>query len=365
MTDAAERMTPLHAAHVAAGARMTPFAGWSMPLQYEGILAEHLQVRRSAGCFDVSHMGQLRVRGAERIEALQRMVSNDLRRIPEPGDAQYTLLFGDGGGIEDDLIAYRIAEDELLLVVNAANREHDAALLAGIADDESDEWAMLALQGPLALDVLAERAGVDVREVAAFRFVDADIAGHRGMVATTGYTGEAGCEVLVPAAGAQDAWELLTADERVQPCGLGARDTLRLEACFPLHGNDLGTATDPIGAGLGFAAPASVAADGRGGAGHDAIDRIRASGPARRLVPLLAEGRGIPRAGASVSRPDGEVVGVVSSGTMSPVLRTGIALAWIDAADAVVDAAVSIDVRGTAVPARIVRRPFVARGSLR
>lgn len=366
MTDTDVRTSPLDTVHRDAGARMTAFAGWSMPLQYEGIIAEHLQVRRSAGIFDVSHMGELRVRGADRIAALQRLLSNDLRRIPNLGDAQYTLLLNERGGIEDDLIAYRLGDDELLLVVNAANIAHDAALLAGIADDESDAWGMLALQGPVALDVLADRAGVDVRELAPFHFVAADIAGHACIVATTGYTGEAGCEVLVPVAGATDVWNLLVADERVAPCGLGARDTLRLEACFPLHGNDLDADRDPIGAGLAFAAPATVAADGLGGPGHEAVDAIRAAGPARRLVPVLADGRGIPRAGATVSSLDGSrPLGEVTSGTMSPVLRTGIALAWIETASAGIDVQVSIDVRGTDVPARTVRRPFVARGSLR
>ncbi|MCW2928338.1 MAG: gcvT, partial [Thermoleophilia bacterium] len=226
--DAPPRRTPLHAAHVAAGAKLVPFAGWEMPLQYEGIIAEHLAVRERAGMFDVSHMGQLRVVGASDIAALQSRLSNDLARIPDVGQAQYSMLLDEHAGIIDDLIAYRIAGDELLLVVNAANRSVDASALADVAEDVSDGWAMLALQGPVALDVLAELTGVDVRGEAPFRFVGAPIGDAACIVATTGYTGERGCEILLPADGARDVWDLLLADPRVAACGLGCRDTLRL-----------------------------------------------------------------------------------------------------------------------------------------
>jgi len=347
------RRTPLHAVHDAAGAKLVPFAGWEMPLQYEGIIAEHTAVRTSAGLFDVSHMGELVVSGADRIAAAQRVLSNDLARIPNIGDAQYSLLLNDDGGIEDDLIAYRTAPDELLLVVNAANRAHDAELLDGIADDVSDGWAMLALQGPHALDALFDVSGVDVRDAAPFTFVSAPIGDAAVIVAMTGYTGERGCELLVPADGAVALWNLLVGDERVSPAGLGCRDTLRLEACYPLHGNDIGHDRDPIGAGLGFAAPAGL---------HDSIDRIRTAGPTQKLVPVAVTGRGIPRAGCSVL-VEGTVVGAVTSGTMSPVLRHGIALAWIDSAHAATGTDLELDIRGTRVPATVAQRPFV-RGSL-
>ena len=357
MTDTLRR-TPLHAVHEAAGAKLVPFAGWEMPLQYEGIVAEHMAVREQAGLFDVSHMGQLRVQGADAIAAAQRVLSNDLSRIAEVGQAQYTTLLDDDGCIHDDLIAYRLAADEILLVVNAANRAHDAQLLDGIATDESDGWAMLALQGPVALDVLAERSGVDVRDLAPFHFVSAPIADAAVIVATTGYTGERGCELLVPADGAVDLWNLLVADEHVSPCGLGARDTLRLEACYPLHGNDIGPDRDPIGAGLGFAAPAGVTDS----PAHRAIDRIRETGAAQKLVPVEVPGRGIPRAGMDVLVDDA-VVGTVTSGTMSPILRRGIGLAWIDARLASTGTLLQLDVRGTLTDAVVVARPFV-RGSL-
>ncbi|MCZ4496924.1 MAG: aminomethyltransferase [Thermoleophilia bacterium] len=354
MPDVELRRSPLDAVHDALGARMVPFAGWRMPLQYDGIIAEHMAVRERAGLFDVSHMGQLSVDGAADIAALQQHLSNDLSRIASAGEAQYSLLLNDAAGIEDDLIVYRIAADELLLVVNAANASHDAALLDGIAVDVSDRWAMFALQGPLAPEVLAS-LGIDIADLPAFRFRAVTIAGHDCTLATTGYTGERGCELLVPVAAALDVWNAVLADARVTPCGLGARDTLRLEACYPLHGNDIDAAIDPIAAGLGFAAPAGL---------HPSVDAIRAAGPTRRLVPVLVDGRGIPRAGSRVLDEAGAQIGEVSSGTMSPVLRAGIALAWVHPDHAAPDTPLAIDVRGTAVPAHVTRRPFVA-GSLR
>jgi aminomethyltransferase len=357
--EATLRRSPLDAVHDSLGAKMVPFAGWRMPLQYDGIIAEHMAVRSRAGLFDVSHMGELRVVGGDAITAAQRVLSNDLARIPDVGQAQYSMLLNDAGGIEDDLIAYRIAPDELLLVVNAANRAHDAQLLDGIAEDVSDGWAMLALQGPLALDVLAEVGGIDVRDEPPFRFVSAPLADAAVIVALTGYTGERGCELLVPADGAVALWQLLAADERVTPCGLGARDTLRLEACYPLHGNDIGSDRDPIGAGLAFAAPRDVPG---GGPAHDALRAIRDAGPAQKLVPVRVTGRGIPRAGTTVLIGD-EQVGVVTSGTMSPVLREGIALAWVDADHASSGTSLQLDIRGTRVDAVVAERPFV-RGSL-
>lgn len=362
-TAAAElRRTPLHGWHASAGAKLVPFAGWDMPLQYDGILAEHAAVRTRAGLFDVSHMGQLHVVGSEAVDRVQRQLSNDLDRIADVGHAQYSMLLNDAGGIEDDLIVYRIAPDELLLVVNASNRSHDATLLADVAQDVSDGWAMLALQGPLALDVLAEAAGVDVRDEPPFHFISAPIADAAVLVAMTGYTGERGCELLVPADGALAVWALLAADERVSPCGLGARDTLRLEACYPLHGNDIDSTRDPISAGLAFAAPRDLHRPELEGAPHASLRKIRAAGPRQKLVPVRVAGRGIPRAGTPVLR-DGVVVGAVSSGTMSPVLREGIGLAWVEEAVAATGTEISLDVRGSLVDASVVARPFV-RGSL-
>lgn len=353
------RRSPLDDIHDAAGARMVPFAGWRMPVQYGGVLAEHHAVRTSAGIFDVSHMGQFVVRGESAHASLQRVLGNSLDRLADVGHAQYTLLLNDAGGIEDDLIAYRREHGEYLLVVNASRREHDLAWLrrevdAGcIVEDVSDSWAMLALQGPAALGVLAD-AYVDLLDTPAFRSVDVVLEGERCIVATTGYTGEQGCEMLVPTAAAAAVWTRITSDPRVTPCGLAARDTLRLEACFPLHGNDITPETDAVSAGLGW----TIGWDTPQFTGAEALRAVRDAGPARRLVPLRAEGRGIPRAGCAVHVPSGEVIGTVSSGTMSPTLGVGIALAWIEAEHASVDSGVTIDVRGRRVQAIVSRRPF-------
>lgn len=357
--DAPLRRTPLDAVHEQAGAKLVPFAGWRMPLQYDGIIAEHQAVRSSAGLFDVSHMGQLSIDGHEAIARAQRSLSNDLGRIPEEGHAQYSMVLNEQGGIEDDVIAYRFLEDEVLLVVNAANSDHDAELFEGIASDVSDRWAMLALQGPLALDVAADVLDADVRDLPTFRSRAVAFDGRWMLVATTGYTGERGCEILLPPEIAVAVWNLLAGDERVTPCGLGARDTLRLEACYPLHGNDIGPERDPISAGLAFAAPRDVPG---GGPAHDGLRAIRDAGPRQKLVPVAVTGRGIPRSGTTVLVGDDEV-GTVTSGTMSPILRRGIALAWIDAAHSVVGTELTLDIRGTRVDATVAARPFV-RGSL-
>ncbi len=354
--------TSLHSAHVAAGARMVPFAGWDMPIQYTSVIDEHVAVRTSAGMFDVSHMGQLRVGGADAERALDTVLSNDLARIPDPGMAQYTLLTNDHGGIEDDLIAYRMDDGSFLLVVNAANIDHDRAWISHHIDasldavvvDESNAWSMIAVQGPLAMDVVNEVLGVSLQATPAFRHIR-----HASTVAdmvfcTTGYTGERGCEILLRPEDSVRVWSLLAKDDRIKLCGLAARDTLRLEACYPLHGNDITPTSSAIGAGLGWACP-----PGRSFPGAGLLDRERGEGPARRLVPLRMDGRGIPRGGCTVLDAAGERVGVVSSGTMSPTLRSGIALAWLDDSHAGHGTRVQIDVRGSAYDAHVVSRPFI------
>lgn len=359
MTDAAVKelnLSPLDGVHRAANAKLVPFAGWSMPIQYQGIVAEHRAVRTCAGLFDVSHMGQLFVSGEAAVSEIQSRLSNDLSKITQVGSAQYSMLLNDNGGIEDDLIVYRIAKDELILVVNAANREHDVGLLGNLVEDVSAGWAMLALQGPMTLEVLSDVAGVDVKAQPSFSFVSAPIADAAVIIAITGYTGERGCELLVPADGAEALWELIAADSRVTLCGLGARDTLRLEACFPLHGSDLDAETNPIEAGLGFAAPAGISSSPP----HLAIDRIRGESGSdqRRLTPILITGRGIPRSGMTVYDGD-DVIGVTTSGTLSPTLRQGIALAWLKSTCADVGTNLQVDIRGKKVEAVVVKRPFV------
>lgn len=353
--------TPLHAAHVACGARMAPFAGWDMPIQYTSVIGEHLAVRNSAGIFDVSHMGQLRLEGSDAEQALDRVLSNSLARIPDHGMAQYTLLTNDHGGIEDDLIVYRMHDNSFLLVVNAANVEHDLAWITARLEsrydvqvrDESNEWSMMALQGPEALTVLSDVLSISMHDVPPFRHAWHSTGHDELLVCTTGYTGESGCEILMDPAVAEQIWNLLSRDERVTQCGLAARDTLRLEACYPLHGHDITSSTSAIGAGLGWACPA-----GRTFPGADLLDAERDHGSPRRLVPLLLGDRGIPRAGCEVTSADGVVVGNVTSGTMSPTLRRGIALAWLSASHAHEGTHVHIDVRGNAYDARVVSRPF-------
>src|SRR5581483_5442488 len=240
--------TPLHDRHVGLGARMVPFAGWEMPVQYEGVIQEHRAVRTDAGVFDVSHMGELEVEGPRAHELLQTLLSNDLDRI-EPGRAQYTLLTNERGGILDDLIAYRLGEHRYLLIVNAANREADYAWLkereipGSDVRDVSDEYALLAVQGPRAI----ERLGLPPAKP--FTFAETTIDGVEVMVNRTGYTGEDGCELLCMSEDGPRLWDAVL-DRGVVPCGLGARDTLRLEVCYPLHGNDIGPDTDAISAGL-------------------------------------------------------------------------------------------------------------------
>jgi len=333
------RRTPLFERHAALGARLVPFAGWEMPVQYTSIADEHRAVRSDAGVFDVSHMGQLALAGEGAHEYLQRRLSNDLDRIDD-GHAQYTLLTNERGGITDDLIAYRRGADDYLLVVNASNRGADHAALPE-TDDVSEEWALLAVQGPRAL----ERLGIDVRP---FTFHEDEVLGVRCLVAGTGYTGERGCELGCAPDDAGRLWDAIL-ERGVAPCGLGARDTLRLEACYPLHGNDIGPDRSPVEAGLSWA----CALD-KEFTGVEELRRVRDEGPAEKLVPILMEDKGIPRQGMPI-----EEGGEVTSGTLSPILERGIALGYVRADRSMPDTEVTIDLRGRPRRARIVTKPFV------
>jgi aminomethyltransferase len=341
--------TPLHDRHVALGARMVPFAGWEMPVQYEGPIPEHRAVRTDAGLFDVSHMGQIEVEGPRALELLQGLLSNDLGRV-DPGGAQYTLLTNERGGIVDDLIAYRLDEHRFLLVVNASNRESDfdwireRELRGSDVRDVSDDYALLAVQGPRAVERL------ELPEAPAFTFAEAELEGVACMVARTGYTGEAGCELLAMAEDAERLWDAVTA-RGATPAGLAARDSLRLEACYPLHGNDISVDTDAISAGLGWA----CALD-KDFTGVDELRRVKAEGPPRRLVPFVMEERAVPREGMAIQEG-----GEVTSGTWSPMLERGIGLGYVDAGHAQPDAELTIDVRGRPRRARIVKKPIYRR----
>jgi aminomethyltransferase len=341
--------TPLHDRHVALGARMVPFAGWEMPVQYEGVIEEHRAVRTDAGVFDVSHMGEVEVEGPLAHELLQGLLSNDLDRIGI-GVAQYTLLTNERGGIVDDLIVYRLEEHRYLLVVNAANRHADVEWLkaheirGSDVRDVSDDYALLAVQGPRAIERL------DLPPAAAFTFAEGLVDGVDVMVNRTGYTGEDGCELLCMAEDAVPLWDAVL-DRGVVPCGLGARDTLRLEVCYPLHGNDIGPDTDPISAGLGW----TCALD-KTFTGVEAIHRVAEAGPTERLVAFVMEDRAIPRQGMAI---DGG--GRVTSGTHSPMLDIGIGMGYVPTAQSKPDTELIVDVRGRPRKARVVRKPFYKR----
>ena len=341
--------TPLYDRHVAAGARLVPFAGWEMPVQYEGVIPEHLAVRHDCGVFDVSHMGELEVEGPRARELLQGLLSNDLDRI-RPGQAQYTLLTNDDGGIVDDLIVYERDPERFLLIVNASNREadftwlHEREIPGASVRDVSDDYALLAVQGPRSL----ERLGLP--DAPAFTFAEGEIDGIACTVNRTGYTGELGCELLVEAGAGGDLWDRVVARGGV-PCGLGARDTLRLEVCYPLHGNDIGPDTDAISAGLGW-----VCALDKEFTGAGELRRIKESGPDRKLVAFVMEEPGIPRQGMAIVEG-----GEVTSGSHSPMLERGVGMGYVPSGLAEPGQEITIDVRGRSRRGRIVAKPIYKR----
>jgi aminomethyltransferase len=345
------RRSPLHDRHRAAGAKLIPFAGWEMPVQYTGIRAEHLAVRRDVGIFDVSHMGQIETRGPGAFALLQRLLSNDVRRLPE-GGAQYSVLCNPEGGILDDLITYRMAEEHFLTVTNAANHDRDLSWFhrhAGAFDadviDRREDFAMLAVQGPRARKLVRHLA--DCSLMPRMHCGGATVAGVPMLVCGTGYTGEDGVELLVDPERVGEVWDALIGAGAV-PAGLGARDTLRLEVCFHLYGNDLNESRGPIEAGLGWCCREQT-----GFIGAEAVAATRAAGPAQKLVAFQISGPGI-------ARQENPVVGggVVTSGTFSPCLERGIGMAYVPAERAAPGTEIEIDVRGTIRSATIRPRPL-------
>jgi aminomethyltransferase len=335
---------------------MVPFAGWEMPVQYEGIREEHAAVRTHAGMFDVSHMGEVEVEGPGALAFLQRVLSNDVARV-EAGGAQYSCLCNEDGGVLDDLFLYRLGGDRYLIVTNSANHGADLAWLGRwsrqLGDvavrDVADRYAMLAVQGPHARDVVTRTLGIELPP--RMRVATARIGNRPALICGTGYTGEDGVELLIDPEIAPAIWSELL-DAGVVPCGLGARDTLRLEVCFHLHGNDLTPDRNPIEAGLGW-----CCAEGTGFVGADAVARARREGTAETLVPFTIEGAGIPRQGNPVLA-GGEQAGSVTSGTFSPSLEVGIGMAYVRTDLAEPGTAVEIDVRGKRRPARIASKPL-------
>jgi glycine cleavage system T protein (aminomethyltransferase) len=354
------RRTPLYERHAELGARLVPFAGWEMPVQYEGVREEHMAVRTHAGMFDVSHMGEVEVEGPGALAFLQRVLSNDVAAVAI-GGAQYSCLCAEDGGVLDDLFAYRLGGDRYLIVTNSANHAADLAWLGRwsrgfdvAVRDVADRYAMLAVQGPHARAVVQRVLAIEPPP--RMRVVAERVGGRPALVCGTGYTGEEGVELLIDPEIAPAIWaELL--DAGVVACGLGARDTLRLEACFHLHGNDLTPERNPIEAGLGWCCKEAT-----GFVGAEAVARARAAGTAERLVPFKIEGAGIPRQGNPVMRGE-ETVGTVTSGSFSPSLEIGIGMAYLRSELAEPGTEVEIDVRGKRRAARIASKPLYASPS--
>jgi len=360
MSDSPELTLPLDGWHRANGARMVGFAGYSMPIQYEGIIAEHRWTRSSAGLFDVSHMGQLVVAGPEAEKGLESVLPADLAILKE-GRLRYSLLLNDEGGIVDDLMATRRG-DHFYVVVNGATKEGDIAYLRerlprGVVLDHMKEQALLALQGPKAVGVLA-RLAPGIEQLGFMTGGAFTLAGVTAWISRSGYTGEDGFEISIPADRAASVAELLAGQEEVRPIGLGARDSLRLEAGLPLYGHDLDTDTTPIEADLGFAISKRRRAEG-GFAGWHRIVREIEEGPVRRRVGLAVEGRQPVREGAAIVDSDGDEVGKVTSGGFSPMLEAPIAMAYVPAASAEPSAGIRVVQRGKIFQAKVAPMPFV------
>jgi aminomethyltransferase len=355
------RRTALFERHVAAGAKLVEFAGWEMPVQYSsGVRAEHLAVREGCGIFDVSHMGEIETHGPGAQALLQRLLSNDVAAIPV-GGAQYSVLCRKDGGVLDDLFTYRLAEDRYLTVTNAANHERDLEWFRAHAgnfdtqvEDRLNAYAMLAVQGPHARELVQalSDAPLPARMTAVASGLTSAGGDHEALVCGTGYTGEDGVELLVPPVDAPVLWDELVHRGAV-PAGLAARDTLRLEACFHLYGNDLTLERGPIEAGLGWCCKEDT-----GFVGSDAVRAVRTAGPAEKLVAFTIEGPGIARQGNRVLGG-----GEVTSGTLSPCLGIGIGLAYVPAERAAVGTRLEIDVRGRTRPALVRPKPFVVKRS--
>lgn len=363
-TDAAPlRRTPLYDTHVAAKARLVPFAGWEMPVQYAGVLPEVKAVREGAGLFDVSHMGRVRLSGRGALDYLQHLLVSDLAKLPSAGGmAQYSLMCLEAGGVIDDVIAYRIGPEEFVVVVNASNRAKDLAWMrhhtAGFAvtlEDESDQTALLAVQGPKAVALVDGLSDADLSVVARFGVAETVVAEVAVMVARTGYTGEDGFELFCAAEDAPKLWAALVAAGAV-PCGLGARDTLRLEAALPLYGHEMDEHTTPYEARLSWVVKLDKEADFLGKA---ALTDIKAAPKRKALVGIEMEGRAIPREGYLVFAPGStEPAGHVTSGTFSPMRNKGVALARVDAAHSAKGAALEVVIRDARHPAKVVALPF-------
>lgn len=369
MTDQANqplKKTPLHAQHVSLGARMVPFGGWDMPVEYSGITAEHLAVRTASGLFDVSHMGEIELAGKNALATVQQITSNDASKL-QVNQIQYSALMTPEGAFVDDLLVYRFGPSHFLLVVNAGNIERDHAWIAekaaAIGDvavvNSSDRYALIALQGPKARGILQSLTAIDLSAIKYYWFAHGEIAGVRGTVSRTGYTGEDGFEIFVPPAMAGRLWEAILEagkPEGLIPAGLGARDTLRLEASMRLYGNDIDETTSVLEADLGWI----VGWDKDGFIGRERLLEQREGGAPRKIVGFEMVDRAIARHGYPVFRGD-QQIGYVSSGTQTPFLKKAIGMAYVPADQSALGTELDIDIRGRRAKAVVVAMPFYKR----
>lgn len=364
MTVSASKRTPLYQAHAALGARFVEFGGWEMPVQYAGIIAEHTAVRTRAGLFDVSHMGEVEVAGPAALETCQRLTVNDVARLQD-GQCQYSLLCLPSGGVVDDVMVHRLAADRYLFCVNASNADKDFEWMlehrgAASVVNRSGDYAQLALQGPRATPILRPLTDVPLAQVKPFAFGHGLVAGKSALVAHTGYTGEDGWEIYCSPAEARHIWDALLEAGRAEglvPCGLGARDTLRLERALPLYGHELTAETTPLEAGLGWV----VRLNKGEFLGAEALREQKRRGLTRKLVGFELTEPGIARQGYAL-RHDGQVVGAVTSGTKSPTLGKAIGLGYVATTCAEIGQKIAVDVRGREVAAAVVALPFYRRG---
>ena len=361
MNDTVLIRTSLFQKHLDLGAKMVEYSFYEMPVSYAGLKIEHQAVREDVGMFDVSHMGEFTVKGPDATGLLQAITSNDVSKLFD-GGIQYSCIPNGEGGIVDDLLVYREGENDYLLVVNASNRTKDWKFINDKAqglnvtlEDTSDNWTLIALQGPKSTEKLTPLMEVNPGDLKYYTFMRADILGTECIVSATGYTGSGGYELYIPNSKAAEIWDaLLNAD--VTPCGLGARDTLRMEMGFCLYGNDIDETTNPIEAGLGWITKFTKDFTDR-----KRLEDIKAEGPARKMIGLKILGRGIPRQGYEVANASGQIVGVVTSGTMSPSLGYGIGMAYIDKDFAKPHHKLSVRIRNKDIEAEVVRFPFLQK----
>lgn len=358
------RRTPLYSVHRRLGAKMVEFAGWEMPVQYSGIIEEHLAVRNSAGLFDVSHMGEIEVSGPDALDLCQKLMANDVSRI-RPLEAQYNLLLNESGGVVDDLMVYRLAERHFLLCVNASNRSKDYQWITSHREgrvevqDKSDAYVLLALQGPKAHQILQSLTPIPLVELKPFHFIWGEVSSVPSLVSRTGYTGENGFELYVDSSHGDKLWNALMEagrEEGLRPAGLGARDTLRLERALALYGHELDDHTTPLEAGLGWVTKLSK----KEFLGREPLLLQKREGVKRKLVGLELVEPGIARSGYPITR-EGRPLGQVTSGTKSPSLRKSIAMGYVSVEEAEVGNHVEVGIRGRAVRAVVVALPFYHR----